>query len=200
MSEEQDNLYNEEGEIVISRYSPELFSEAVKTFPVSPKDFSFRMLSDGIATPPTKEGEDKYLSECLKRNIIPFSIVNFKYDSRDGSFSFFNPEFSTQSREVVVKGGRFNRIDIIADKYSSCPKQFKYFKENLLPFLLDNDYELSRGEIIFNQGGIFLNEQKKKSLELELRESINDKDKEIILGWFRGLKDTYQFQQGNLFQ
>lgn len=190
----------------ITKVSQELFVEAIKTFPVDCSNMEFRMYAKTPDFPIKDDSEERYVSECLENNIIPFSLVEFRYRQDKGlfvpdDFRIYHDKIS-ESIQKLLEGGKFNQVEI-KNYTDSCAAFEEFRKENgLLDLMLSKNYKLSSGDIEGNYGNsnliFFAKYMGRKRLELVLGYKLADEGREKLVGWFKELEDKYQHKQGKL--
>jgi len=205
------------GEMKIAVVSQELFTEAIRTLPLSPEHVELTMLANGIVPEYKEDRREEYVAKCLEQDIIPFSGITFEYNEKENLFvpteqKIVSCEESTTRK--AVEGGKFNKLDI--KTWIRSPSQsFEDFKKEggFLDLLLENGYQFYYGDIWLNHmhfrgynagdskdGGLVLSAGYIgiKGLELELWSEIDSGDEKKLVNWFSELKDKYQHKQGKL--
>ena len=203
-----------ENELEIKVESQELLQEIIKTLPSEPEYFTIEMKAKSVSLPQYKEegGEERYLLECSKNNIIPFSTYKFEYSHITGLFESKFDNNLTSIREQqsekkkkaimngLVKGGRIGRFEF--EIGISAQQGFKKFRDEILNMLLENDYQIDEGDLwlswgrhtgynegYYRTGGLRFNIR--KGVELELNGETSEEAKSKYIEWFNKLAVKY---------
>ena len=133
---------------------PETIEKHLKDFPAEPKWFSLLMNAEGISKPKHDEEhwDERYVAECIKHNIIPYSIIELEYDSNIKMFAHSTiksivPDFHklsekarTSALDSIMQGSRMHIFKISAEY---APKEaFEFLKDYLIDRMLKNSYRL----------------------------------------------------------
>jgi hypothetical protein len=148
---------------------PETIEKHIKDFPAEPKWFKLYMNAEGVSRPTDLEkGGDKkrYIDECTKHNIIPYSKIELQYYPAIKMFApsptkyivtDFNelPENAKKSiSESIMQGGRIHSLMISADnelREAESKEAFQLLKDSL-DRMLKSSYRLDYLDICLTKG------------------------------------------------
>jgi len=205
----------------IDNVSQALVKEAVQTMPFFPVYAKISMDAEGISPPAYNEeaGLERYISECVERNIIPASVSTLYYDdvhdlfvpragtaisiSSCGMTAIKTIRTTTRTAvEMMLKGGKPFRVNIETGSMTAWGTErarqgFSAFRETFLDTLLDNGYRLSEGDFWLGawHSRQHYSEGYSKSGGLEFNEKSLKlgllEETPYIIAWFDALKAKY---------
>jgi len=194
MDVEQEKAYK------LCGFSQKLFREAIDSFPLNGYS-TITMAADGIPVFDSfgKSGQEQYLSECLKKRIIPFSRIKFEYNPMEKRFlipkkaiiydsELYNPGVI----DGLIRGGRINHLILEGE--------FRKFKENnLLENILNAaGYQLQEADLLRDkyEDAIVSFRRKEEAYSLSMKlEEIEEKDSKLLQGWFSNIQDKHVGQE-----
>ena len=147
---------------------PETIEKHIKDFPAEPKWFKLYMNAEGVSRPTDleKSGDKRYIDECTKHNIIPYSKIELQYYPAIKMFApssgkFIAPDFNELSERVkksisdsIMQGGRIHRLMISADnelREEDSKEAFQLLKGSL-DRMLKSSYRLDYLDICLTKG------------------------------------------------
>jgi len=147
---------------------PETIEKHIKDFPAEPKWFKLYVNAEGVSRPTDLEkgGDKRYIDECTKHNIIPYSKIELQYYPAikmlaPSSGKFIAPDFNELSERVkksvsdsIMQGGRIHRLMISADndlREADSKEAFQLLKGSL-DRMLKSSYRLDYLDICLTKG------------------------------------------------
>jgi len=123
-------------DLKIKNPSGGLVLDAIKGVPIVPAYIDIRMVSSGIPSPRYENVTDRrrYLSDCKKNGVMPWTSFDFKLDTRAGVMvprhqqnivSVSSPEGLGEAVESLISGGKFYRIHLESECRNLFPNVLK---------------------------------------------------------------------------
>jgi len=172
-----------------------LFRDVIKTFPVSPEFAEIRL---------------RAVKGLFRKEIIPNSKVKLEYDPQEGFIPKYDAlhftEVSTSNSIGLIVGGRIQDIELEM-RMGSAHEGFRQFRDQLLPVLIHNKYDLFLGDLVistyhltgYNQGNYRSGGLRfdagwiHKGLELDIDSEMPEEQKNILETWFNQLSEKYKY-------
>ena len=217
-------------ELKLQNTSYELFTEVMNTVPIDPKYVEVSFLAGGVLPPrhqndkgpKTIKDRGRYLDECNKKGVMPFTNLDFEWDKERGLFvplsrqdtaitSIYYSGHPIQENEIehISQGGKIHRLEFKARPREFTESRFAEFKKNLARLSLKG-YQMWCAELSLTvgyQGGydenttygdteVYLSTLR-NPIERELRVKIgrrdtSDEETQKVMDWFNGLKQKYE--------
>ncbi len=190
-----------EDQYILENPSQELLIDAIKNPPMNIIRMSLAFLADGIKIPLSDDNPSEYRRLCEEKNIIPFSTKKIGYR--------FNVEGyipgDLEGAKKFFGSGRTNQISFEMKMFELTSKDLKKFNEIYFPSLLENNYHVKEGLLIFSEHRVGSHENERytpdvsmdinwigKGLELKINEDYIDKEEGANLEkWFADLKKNH---------
>jgi len=194
-------------DMCIEPTSMSLVIESLRTFPIIPYEGKVTFFANRIQEPKwsreneeRQKNDEKYISECLSLNVIPFSSISLEY--REDEKLFIPKAYDHNSLilcrkdsiDALLEGGKIHKINLETSKHN---EGFKIFRENFLQTLIDKEYVLDNFNLCLtmlyhnpNSTFKFNVGTQKKGLILHLGSEVSE-DTEKLENWFKNIR-AYQ--------
>lgn len=182
----------------IKNPSQKFLADVISNPPENFVVFHGRFLADGVRVPYLDENNYTYLKICNEKNIVPFSRKEIKYNSRVEEIITEHPE----GAKKFFGGGRTNEISIDI----GYEKELVKLREIYIPSLLENNYQINWGKLVFglhsagshetkgldSHLSININYRGDDGVQLEIDEYYAEKEKmEKFKNWFSEIRKKH---------